>query len=104
MLGIWELLSQRVTWFYTWDGPINSRPVNFKKMVNYLAAGGYHGVSAQTKIAGEGYIAEGLYVWRADRFPEGERPEIGTPTLFNGELLRSDPYDPERKFSDDSDL
>ena len=79
-------------------------PGELQKMINYLAAGGYHGVSAQTKISGEGYIAEGLNVWRAGRFPEGERPVIGTPTLFNGELLRSDPYDPERKFSDDSDL
>jgi glycosyltransferase involved in cell wall biosynthesis len=79
-------------------------PGELQKMINYLANGGYHGVSAQTKIAGEGYIAEGLNVWRAGRFPEGVRPVIGTPTLFTGELLRTDPYDPARKFSDDSDL
>jgi hypothetical protein len=29
---------------------------------------------------------------------------IGTPTLFDGNLLRSNPYDPTRRFSDDSEL
>jgi len=29
---------------------------------------------------------------------------IGTPTLFRGDLLRTHPYDPQRAFSDDSEL
>ena len=75
-----------------------------EKMIAYLEAGNYHGVSAQTQVVGDGYIAHGLNVWRQGRFPEGERPVIGTPTLFDGNLLRNHPYDSERRFSDDSEL
>ncbi len=75
-----------------------------QKMINYLHEGNFQGVSAQTRVTGENYVATGLNVWRAGRFPEGERPVIGTPTLFEANLLRSDPYDPSRRFSDDSEL
>ena len=75
-----------------------------QKMINYLYEGNFQGVSAQTKVTGENYVATGLNVWRAGRFPEGERPVIGTPTLFEANLLRSDPYDPSRQHSDDSEL
>jgi len=75
-----------------------------EKMIAYLEAGNYHGVSAQTQVVGDGYVAHGLNVWRQGRFPEGERPIIGTPTLFVGNLLRNHPYDSERRFSDDSEL
>lgn len=79
-------------------------PAQLQKMINYLEKGGYHGVSAQTQIAGDNLVAQGLNIWRAGRFPEGERSVIGTPTLFRGEQLRSDSYNPQRKFSDDSEL
>jgi len=75
-----------------------------QKMINYLHEGNFQGVSAQTRVAGENYVATGLNVWRTGRFPEGERPVIGTPTLFEANLLRSDPYDPSRRHSDDSEL
>jgi len=75
-----------------------------QKMINYLREGDFRGVSAQTRVSGQNYVAVGLNVWRAGRFPEGERPVIGTPTLFEANLLRSDPYDPSRRFSDDSEL
>ena len=73
-------------------------------MLEALIQGGYHGVSAQTKIRGNTYTAKGLNVWRAGKFPPGPRPVIGTPTLFIGNLLREHPYDPDRRFSDDSEL
>ena len=63
-----------------------------------------HGVSAQTVIQGDNYVARGLNAWRAGRFPPGLTAVIGTPTLFRGALLRSNPYDPSRVFSDDSEL
>ncbi len=75
-----------------------------EKMIRYLQAGNYQGVSAQTQIVGDSYVSHGLNVWRSGRFPEGERSVIGTPTLFEGKLLRSHPYDPARRFSDDSEL
>ena len=62
------------------------------------------GVSAGTGIAGDDYIAYGLNGWRQGRFPPGPVAIIGTPTLFVGDLLRANPYDATRKFSDDSEL
>ena len=62
------------------------------------------GVSAGTGIAGDNYIAYGLNGWRRGRFPSGPVAIIGTPTLFLGDLLRANPYDPTRKHSDDSEL
>ena len=75
-----------------------------QKMINYMVNGDFQGVSAQTHVAERNYVATGLNVWRTARFPEGTRAVIGTPTLFDGNLLRNDPYDPGRKFSDDSEL
>ncbi len=75
-----------------------------EKMIDYLVKGDYEGVSAQTQIVGSDFCSKGLNAWRTGRFSEGERPVIGTPTLFQGDLLRAHPYDPSRKFSDDSEL
>jgi glycosyltransferase involved in cell wall biosynthesis len=75
-----------------------------EKMIKYLQTGNLHGVAAQTQIVGEDFCSRGLNAWRAGRFTEGERTVIGTPTLFLGEILRENPYDPSRKFSDDSEL
>ena len=75
-----------------------------EKMVHYLVAGNYQGVSAQTRIVGDGYVSHGLNVWRKGRFSEGECAIIGTPTLFIGNLLRTHPYNSTRRFSDDSEL
>ena len=75
-----------------------------EKMIRYLQVGNYQGVSAQTRVMGNSQVAHGLNVWRSGRFPAGERAVIGTPTLFVGDVLRSHPYDPARRFSDDSEL
>ena len=75
-----------------------------QKMISYLVTHDFQGVSAQTVIEGDDWISSGLNVWRQGRFPEGEVAVIGTPTLFLGDLLRSHPYDPNRVFSDDSEL
>ena len=75
-----------------------------EKMITYLENGYFHGVAAQTRIAGDDFCSRGLNAWRAGRFNEGDRAVIGTPTLFIGDLLREKPYDPSRKFSDDSEL
>ena len=75
-----------------------------EKMIEYLTVGNFQGVSAQTRVLGESYVARGLNVWRFGKFPPGVRPVIGTPTLFDGDLLRAHPYDSTRRFSDDSEL
>ena len=75
-----------------------------QKMIDYLVDHDLQGVSAQTVIEGDDWISSGLNVWRQGRFPEGQVAVIGTPTLFLGDLLRTHPYDPNRVFSDDSEL
>ena len=62
------------------------------------------GVGARTLLVEQSYVARGLNAWRQGRFVPGPVVVIGTPTLFNGEMLRSSPYDPTRRFSDDSEL
>ena len=73
-------------------------------MIETLIENYHHGVGAQTVVQGDNYVARGLNAWRAGRFPPGPTSVIGTPTLFRGDLLRSNPYDPTRVFSDDSEL
>ena len=68
------------------------------------AATNLQGVSAQTLIQGDSYLATGLNAWRRGRFLVGPAAVIGTPTLFIGDTLRSHPYDSSRRFSDDSEL
>lgn len=64
----------------------------------------HRGVSARTLVEGNGFVAEGMNAWRTARFSPGPAPIIGTPSLFEGDLLRASPYDPSRRYSDDSEL
>lgn len=75
-----------------------------QRMIDALTTGGYQGVSAQTLIDGSDYPSRGLNAWRRGRFVPGPAAVIGTPTLFDGNLLRAQPYDAGRVFSDDSEL
>ena len=79
-------------------------PGQLERMINTLASGNHHGVSARTRIEGTNYPSRGLNAWRKGRFRPGPTAIIGTPTLFRGDLLRAHPYDPNRTFSDDSEL
>ena len=75
-----------------------------QRMIDALAAFDVQGVSAQTVIEGDDYLSRGLNAWRKGRFIPGPAAVIGTPTLFDGDLIRAHPYDPSRRFSDDSEL
>jgi glycosyltransferase involved in cell wall biosynthesis len=75
-----------------------------QRIISFKFLGDFDGVSAQTLIAGSDYLAQGLNSWRKGRFRPGKAAVIGTPSLFTGELLRHHPYDPSRRFSDDSEL
>jgi len=79
-------------------------PGQLEVMIEELEEGNYSGVSAQTRIEGDSYPSRGLNAWRRGRFRPGPVSVIGTPTLFRGDLLREHPYDPQRVFSDDSEL
>jgi len=73
-------------------------------MIATLEEHNLSGVSAQTIIKGSSYPTKGLNAWRRGRFQPGPAAVIGTPTLFRGDILRAHPYDPSRRFSDDSEL
>lgn len=79
-------------------------PGQLQRMIDALERSGVQGVSARTVIEGEDYPSRGLNAWRTGRFVPGPATVIGTPTLFVGDLLRAHPYDPSRRFSDDSEL
>ena len=71
-------------------------PGQLERMIATLAEGGFQGVSARTVIEGDDYFSRGLNAWRSGRFRPGPSAVIGTPTLFDGSMLRSHPYDPVR--------
>jgi len=79
-------------------------PGQLSRMIDAFEGSGLQGVSARTVIEGSDYPSRGLNAWRTGRFAPGPALVIGTPTLFDGELLRANPYDPTRRFSDDSEL
>jgi glycosyltransferase involved in cell wall biosynthesis len=79
-------------------------PGQLDLMIKTLTEGDYQGVSAQTNVQGSGFVADGLNAWREGRFVPGPIRIIGTPTLFQGDLIRQNPYDPSTVFSDDSEL
>lgn len=79
-------------------------PGQLARMIGTLEKHRVQGVSARTRIQGSGYAAFGLNAWRKGRFRPGPAQVIGTPTLFEGALLRAHPYDASRVFSDDSEL
>ena len=86
-------------------GSDNVMPVGqLQQMIDDLEELGVQGVSARTEIEGTDYVSRGLNAWRTGRFVPGPAAVIGTPTLFVGDLLRTHPYDPTRRFSDDSEL
>lgn len=79
-------------------------PGQLPKMIRDLVDNKHQGVSARTLIEGRGFVSDGLNAWRAGRFVPGPAQVIGTPSLFDGDLLRVNPYDRSRIYSDDSEL
>lgn len=79
-------------------------PDQLQRMIDDLERLNVQGVSARTVIEGDDYPSRGLNAWRSGRFVPGPAAVIGTPTLFDGDLLRAHPYDADRRFSDDSEL
>lgn len=73
-------------------------------MIDTLDRGSFAGVSAMTEVIGQDYLSRSLGLWRSTRFQPGPVGVIGTPTLFLGEQLRSDPFDSSREHSDDAEL
>lgn len=74
------------------------------EMIRHLEDTGAHGVGALTRVGDETYLSRSMNAYRRVRFRPGSAAVIGTPTLFRGDLLRAHPYDPHRRFSDDSEL
>ena len=77
---------------------------NLSRMIDTLESLGVQGVSARTRVIGNGYVARAMDAWRSSRFRPGPSRIIGTPTLFIGDLLRAHPFNPMTTVSDDSEL
>lgn len=75
-----------------------------ERMVSTLVELDLQGVSARTMVDGDDYLARSMNGWWSTRFRAGPASVIGTPSLYRGDLLRSDPFDTSRQHSDDSDL
>ncbi len=76
------------------------------KMLKCLIDKKYTGVSAVTylKDTQASYLAKAMDLYKRARFYPGERPVIGTPTLFLADILKEYLYDSKMGWSDDSDL
>jgi len=79
-------------------------PAALAGMIEHLEVTGCAGVGALTRVGDETYLSRSMNAYRRARFRPGIADVIGTPTLFRGDLLRAHPYDPRRRFSDDSEL
>jgi len=74
------------------------------EMLKTLAADHLQGVGAMTVVEGNDYLARSMNAWWGTRFRQGPTSVIGTPSLFDGALLRANPFDTSRQHSDDSEL
>ena len=77
-----------------------------EKMLHYLITREYSGVSSMTylKNADESYLTWAMDCYKRARYYPGERPVIGTPTLFTARLIKECPYNNKMTHSDDADL
>ena len=73
-------------------------------MVDTLTEQDLHGVGARTRLTGTSYLDRSLNLWWETRMRPGPVTVIGTPSLFLGELLRSEPFSAARAHSDDSEI
>ena len=100
-LGIAETISPLVLIF----GADNvATPNLIVDMVSTLTLKSCSGVGAITIAEGTDYLSVSMNLYRAARFKEGFSGTVGSPTLFEGEMIRNHPFDTRRRFSDDSEL
>lgn len=85
-------------------GPDNI--VNKEALVEMLAQLqlGYDGVGAKTEMRVSSYLSWAMNEYKKSRYYFGERSVIGTPSLFDGNKLRSNPFNINCQHSDDSEL
>ncbi len=81
-------------------------PGSVVQMLIAMKKGNYSGVSAMTLMKNNrmNYITTAMNSYKKARYFPGERSVIGTPTLFQTELLKKNPYDNKMSWSDDGDL
>lgn len=75
-------------------------------MLNCIQKNNLIGVSAQTFIKSDtiNYVTNSLNLYKKARYYPGERNVIGTPTLFETDLLKKNKFDSNMTWSDDGDL
>ena len=86
-------------------GPDNIMPEgSLRRMIEYLNEYKYSIVSAITMLRDtDSYLGLAQNIYRA-KYTHGYKDVVGTPTLFETEVLKKYRYDPFMKNSDDTDL
>ncbi len=81
-------------------------PESIAKMLKAMSKHGWIGVSAVTllKDTRGKYFVSSMNLYKMARYVPGERTVIGTPTLFESNVLQKHPYDPAMTHSDDGEL
>ena len=92
--------------YVAYVGPDNIlQPGTLDRMVLEKERNGWVGVSAVTRILNPAdYLSWCMDKYKAIRFSPGERSVIGTPTLFDRDILSRFRFDPDLTSSDDADL
>lgn len=92
--------------FVAFVGPDNIMPPgSMDRMLAELDRAGWVGVSAVTRCpAGGRYLTRSMDFYKRLRFYPGERPVIGTPTIYRRAIHATEPYDTRCEVCDDSDL
>ena len=91
--------------YITFVGPDNIMPEgSLKRMIEYLKEYKCSIVSAMTMLRDtDSYLGWAQNIYRA-KYTPGYKDVVGTPTLFETEVLKKYRYDPFMKNSDDTDL
>lgn len=88
-------------------GSDNFFPENsIKRMIEFYKKYDYKGISMLTKVdyTNNKYLAYCMNTYRSIRFKPGEAAVIGTPTLFESEIVKQNPYSSKSTHSDDEEL
>lgn len=86
-------------------GPDNElAPEELEALLDAYASTDCSGLGMLTVVEGTGYWSKLLNHWRESRFRPGRVNVIGTPSLFEANLLKINGFNEERRFSDDGEL
>lgn len=75
-----------------------------KIMIDTLIINKATAVGCITKVNGNSYFSKAMNLYKKSRFFPGKRNVIGTPTLFDGKILRENNFSINEAYSDDAEI